>query len=573
MAIRTLLLVFMIIILTCCCLENSAGKKKTNVEEPTVTEKPLSPGVSEAGNSPGKKKPNVEKPTATQKPLPPGISNADLNAFRSFNGNIKLWNDVGDLTNQLNREKERNANLTTIIRDHWPTDDAVFNPPLRSKRSTIPTARPSSSQFFCYDMEHSDNKIVKYSLTNITQCKKDGGRFEKPLAVEAVVLHINTETNTKVHGCRLTYTKLVHFCEKTFYRHYGSKHIAIEKPIILTQNECWHIIKYNEAKFHFEGKEIEFKTVKGGMTPHARFTHGGLDDEGWCQISNFHSEGNWWYSAYEETTFKLYRTDLPASIAKNYEGEPVLAVGDSDKIAADYHKGFLHDRSIGTAVWETPTETGNCSHGLYSVLFHDKANLFQVKKEYQDGKTRAFLLHDETTVEEISQTAASVLLLEQESLNGFHDCEIDSYLRGMTVYKTHIDGIHVAYREYTQLRFSQGKRLLADPSSMRGSDPALVNLHANLGYVSVKQGQDVSRILSSLWESMCSIEALVMRTKVNDAIGNGNPYAFADIFKPGQTMIPRGSIAYLIEGTPVPVEIRATSSCMYNIFSFSIRPN
>ena len=210
---------------------------------------------------------------------------------------------------------------------------------------------------------------------------------------------------------------------------------------------------------------------------------------------------------------------------------------------------------------------------MYSVLFHDKANLFQVKKEYQDGKTRAFLLHDETTVEEISQTAASVLLLEQESLNGFHDCEIDSYLRGMTLYKTHIDGIHVAYREYTQLRFSQGKRLLADPSSMRGSDPALVNLHANLGYVSVKQGQDVSRILSSLWESMCSIEALVMRTKVNDAIGNGNPYAFADIFKPGQTMIPRGSIAYLIEGTPVPVEIRATSSCMYNIFSFSIRHN
>ena len=85
------------------------------------------------------------------------------------------------------------------------------------------------------------------------------------------------------------------------------------------------------------------------MTPYSMFTHGGLDDEGWCQISTFKSENEWWYSAYEEVIFKVYQMDLPASIAHNTEGEPVLAVGASDKVAADYNRGFLHDRAIGTA--------------------------------------------------------------------------------------------------------------------------------------------------------------------------------------------------------------------------------
>ena len=37
--------------------------------------------------------------------------------------------------------------------------------------------------------------------------------------------------------------------------------------------------------------------------------------------------------------------------------------------------------------------------------------------------------------------------------------------------------------------------------------------------------------------------------------------AFSDLFDRGQIIIPRGGIAYLVQGTKVPVDLRATSSC------------
>ena len=86
----------------------------------------------------------------------------------------------------------------------------------------------------------------------------------------------------------------------------------------------------------------------------------------------------------------------------------------------------------------------------------------------------------------------------------------------------------------------------------------LIEIHE---YFSVRQGQQLSETLGLLWESMCQLEQMILSTKINDAIGNLNPMALFDIFGKGYTMIPRGSIAYLIKGKPVPVELRASNEC------------
>ena len=118
-------------------------------------------------------------------------------------------------------------------RETWPTQGTFYNPPIRAKRSALPVARSSSDEFLCYDMEDPNNQITKYSLNNLTDCHRGEDRFLPAKPVEAIVLHLNTETDTQVHSCRLTYTKKVNFCDSWFYRHYGSKYIAIEKPIYL----------------------------------------------------------------------------------------------------------------------------------------------------------------------------------------------------------------------------------------------------------------------------------------------------------------------------------------------------
>ena len=73
-----------------------------------------------------------------------------------------------------------------------------------------------------------------------------------------------------------------------------------------------------------------------------------LDNDGWCSgLSDFYSEGQWFHSAYQEVHFKLYLTRVAATIARNSEGNPVLAIGRNDPVAAKFHLGFIHDRSLG----------------------------------------------------------------------------------------------------------------------------------------------------------------------------------------------------------------------------------
>ena len=91
----------------------------------------------------------------------------------------------------------------------------------------------------------------------------------------------------------------------------------------------------------------------------------------------------------------------------------------------------------------------------------------------------------------------------------------------MKLYETHIDGIYLAYRDYDPIKFSTSKKVLADPASIRGTDPSLLNLQANLAYVSVKQGNDTARSLSMLWQNVCELEAMIMRDKIHDSVGNG----------------------------------------------------
>ena len=141
--------------------------------------------------------------------------------------------------------------------------------------------------------------------------------------------------------------------------------------------------------------------------------------------------------------------------------------------------------------------------------------------------TKGFLLHDESTiVGENPQASSSVLLLKQESELAFQDCSLKKYLENMKLYETHIDGIYLAYRDYDPIKFSTSKKVLADPASIRGTDPSLLNLQANLAYVSVKQGNDTARSLSMLWQNVCELEAMIMRDKIHDSVGNGIVYTF-----------------------------------------------
>ena len=141
----------------------------------------------------------------------------------------------------------------------------------------------------------------------------------------------------------------------------------------------------------------------------------------------------------------------------------------------------MQDRSLGTAVWKTSKSEKNCTRGLYTILFNDRAHLYQVKPGYEDSKARAFLLHDESTTVGGKPGSASVLLLQQEISDGNKDCALKKYMEGTIIVKTHIEGIYVAYGPYIEGNSSALQRLIPNPSSLRGSDPSLINLKANLG--------------------------------------------------------------------------------------------
>ena len=133
------------------------------------------------------------------------------------------------------------------------------------------------------------------------------------------------------------------------------------------------------------------------------------------------------------------------------------------------------------------------------------------------------MLHDANSTSQATTSVAAAFILQKEVQDGVIDCRFGSRLSKMRLFKTHIRNIYVAYIvRPPQASGEYFVPLATNAETIRGSNFDIINLKTKLAYITIARGQQVSDQLTKLEQNLCEIKADLLRTKINDAIGNQN---------------------------------------------------
>ena len=464
--------------------------------------------------------------------------------------------DADFINQQFEQLRADNLRLERFLRQDRSQPAPMASPQPRTRRRASERAREPSSRYFCYDVDGQHDDIEMFSLTNITACQPRAGQFSGPNNVEMMVLHLNHKSKVTAHSCRLAVTKVVHFCDDYFYRSYGEKLTVIDRPFELSADQCWSIVQRKELDIVHEGKRVHFKVNSNGRTDIVYWAHGHLDNDGWCDNTNFISDNVPYNDAMLEVSLNLQVRKLASVVVEDRNGKPTLALTmNDDVVVAKFAEGHLVDRSLGTCVWEVP-KAGNdsCSDNLFALLLHGLGEMYEPKAA---GPSNAYVIHKSNgTSKDDDDAVTSALVLQDKIDSGMMDCRLRSYLKEMELYQTHVQNVFVAIRKRARLGNEYFQPLKTNVEDARGSNLEMVNLESTLAFITLVHGRAIAESLASLELQLCQVRGDLLRAKIADIIGNGNNLQLTDVLGYGRLGLVRGSVVYMIRGRETEVRLR-----------------
>ena len=466
---------------------------------------------------------------------------------------------VDFINQQFELLREDNLRLERFLRQDRSQPVPMASPQPRVRRRASERAREPSSRYFCYDVDDQHDDIEMFSLTNITTCQPRADQFSSPENVEIMVLNLNHKSKVTAHSCRLATTKRVHFCDDYFFRSYGEKLTVIDRPFELSAAQCWSIVRNKQLDIIHEGKLLNFNVNSNGQTDIVYWAHGNLDNEGWCDNTNFISDGVPYNDAMLEVSLNLQVRKLSSVVVEDRSGNPTLALTmNDDVVIANFVDGHLVDRSLGTCVWEVPKEgDDSCSDNLFALLLHGLGELYEPKAEFSSGSSNSYVIHNPNATSKNDDNAVtSALVLQEKVVSDMMDCRLRSYLKDMVLYQSHVQNIFVALRKRKKQGNEYFQPVKTNVKDARGSNLEMVNLQTTLAFITIVQGRAVAESLANLELELCQIRGDLLRAKIADIIGNGNNLQLTDILGYGRLAMVRGSVVYMIRGRETEVRLR-----------------
>lgn len=474
-------------------------------------------------------------------------------------GHTQPGPDADFINQQFELLREDNLRLERFLRQDRSQPVPMISSQPRIRRRASERAREPSSRYFCYDVDDQHDDIEVFSLTNITTCQPRADQFLGPENVEIMVLNLNHKSKVTAHSCRLATTKRVHFCDDLFFRSYGEKLIVIDKPFELSAEQCWGIVKNKKLDIIHEGQRLNFNVNSNGQTDLVYWAHGHLDNEGWCDNTNFISEGVPYNDAMLEVSLNLQVRKLSSVVVENQDGNPTMALTlNDDVVVANFIEGHLVDRSLGTCVWEIPKEgDDSCSENMFALLLHGLGELYEPKTEFSSGSSNSYVIHNpNATSEDDNNAVTSALVLQEKVVSDMLDCRLRSYLKDMVLYQSHVQNVFVALRKRKKQGNEYFQSIKTNVEDSRGSNLEMINLQTTLAFITITQGRAISESLANLELQLCQIRGDLLRAKIADIIGNGNNLQLTDILGYGRLAMVRGSVVYMIRGRETEVRLR-----------------
>lgn len=359
-------------------------------------------------------------------------------------------------------------------------------------------------------------KTFPIDLTAPQTCPDPKETYEKPVNRTAQIFQMNTKEVITATQCVVTLSRDVSFCGLGHLT-YSTVHPVWMETRQVTPKACLNM-KRNRT-FKFDGRT--FKITPETDNRFTYYSHGSVDDHGYCETKDFIRNNKLYEDAYEHTTLTVRVANVIGTVDLAY-GTVTFHNGLKERVAAQ----VLHDGIEGTLVWKEPKPT--CTETL-SHIYTGTVDIHQAKEG--TGYNDLVLVDAKVGDEEI--------------FGGF-SLRHPITVCGLQCFATQIDGIVCCVMRPLD-------KMLPKTAFKAQHDQLAADLKSQLGFLHVSNRLQTFQKLRELQSSMCLVDRRTLYNKLQALSGAQNGHALIDLLGRGHQVTVAGAVAYvtLCESTNV----------------------
>jgi hypothetical protein len=189
-------------------------------------------------------------------------------------------------------------------------------------------------------------------------------------AVPQIVQILQTESTVPITGysCRVIISKKISRCGMDSISYGAPNWIIYEQQKEVTPEECREAVKEERIKVGVQ----HFYIRRGEERTYNFFSHGSIHENGYCDNTEFISEGVHYYKSVEKTIVRLHLKAVHAT-ADIDDG----TIRFHNGLRAQYKDQVVRDAAEGTIVWDA--KDPNCSETV-SEVYHGLSQLHRIRR-------------------------------------------------------------------------------------------------------------------------------------------------------------------------------------------------
>lgn len=332
------------------------------------------------------------------------------------------------------------------------------------------SASKVQDEFQAFDCEHANATYQSLDLTDVEPCPNAETDYTNGTEQTIQVVHDKDSTSLTVYQCLILVDSEVQKCgargtwDNTVY---ATKPIEKRSPRYLSRRDCIKAVE--TGVFSVDGHN--FTAPPGREFNQEWYPHGGVDDNGNCEVANFVIKGKTFYRHMQRkvvhATLRKHRGKLDMTTQK---------VKVLDKVA-EYYRGVFADGYLGVMAWETEEEYKTCADKASSSVNVTTATIRKLagRADYQ---------------------GAIVMIEGEDGRYGGFRVTGHKIVCGRRVWATNVDGTSILMLEAGEAPLDIG----FDPTM----DVTHVQMAASIGFLSAMTHLNQDQRFMQVATSMCT---------------------------------------------------------------------
>ena len=401
--------------------------------------------------------------------------------------------------------------------------------------ATLPRPSYATTGFDC---ENQSSKVGTINLEQVGQCAPFNSTYGREETVMVQVLQRSYRTSIPVYACQLRMSREVCACRFFTNSHFGCQDVVIDELKYVSPKACWQAVETKS----FSTEEFSVKGLKIGMAKSVQFfSHGSRDSEGNCDVANFVRAGRQFRKSYEKSTATILIKAIPAhtadgAVAGTHSDDILLP----DGLRLPATKLFYSNPALGTVVWRYTPAT--CDPKI-----REKA----VTQLYRGPMT----LRKKLTAPESQPLMGSLLTVHPTTAAG---TRLEKAFGLALKFPTSICGLQAHQTNLEQtfaIMLREGDEGVDTKALSVPANPHLIALATQNSLLHISTNLRISDMHEEFYKQICDNERKGLLNMLRNIRTSDSHDVIAPLFGRGHMVLKSGSVAHIIECTPVDVQV------------------